>query len=100
MVAALEATGLHLIMEYIRRRQVTIAENVACRPIYELCIEIERRPGTTLRRRHDYCEHSATASRARPLMCQVSDASAVISIRHSALTVISDLIWLTVSDLI
>ena len=92
MVAALEAAGLQLIMEYIRRRQATIAEKVACSPIYELCIKAERRPGTILRQRHDYCEHSATASRARPLMCQVSDASAVISITNYVLTVISDLI--------
>ena len=30
VVAALEATGLHSIMEYIRRRQATLAEKLAC----------------------------------------------------------------------
>ena len=38
-VAALEATGLHPIIEYIRRRQATISEKLAYRPIYELCVE-------------------------------------------------------------
>ena len=45
MVAALEATGLHPIMEYIRRPQENIAEKVACRPINEVCVEAERRLG-------------------------------------------------------
>ena len=36
VVAVLEATGLYPIMDYIRRRQATIAVKVACRPIYEL----------------------------------------------------------------
>ena len=51
VVAAMvmEAAVLHPIMEYIRRRQATIAEKVACRPIYELCIEAERRPGVRRR---------------------------------------------------
>ena len=49
MVAALEAAVLHPIMEYIRKRQATIAEKVACCPIYELCVEIEWRPGTSWR---------------------------------------------------
>ena len=42
----MEATGLHPIWVYIRRRQVTISERLACRPIYELCTEAERMPGT------------------------------------------------------
>ena len=46
VVATLEATGPHPIMEYIRRRKATIEEKGACRPIYELCIKAERRPGT------------------------------------------------------
>ena len=46
VVAALEAAGLHPIMEYIRRRQENIAEKVECRTIYELCIETEHKPGT------------------------------------------------------
>ena len=32
MVTKLEAAGIHPIWEYIRRRQATILENVACRP--------------------------------------------------------------------
>ena len=45
MVAALEAAGIHPIREYIRRRQVNIAEKVAFRPIYELCVKADGRPG-------------------------------------------------------
>ena len=45
MVAALEAEGLHPIYEYIRRFQATVAAQVACRPIYELCTEAEQRMG-------------------------------------------------------
>ena len=45
VVAAMDAEGLHPIREYIRRRQVTISEMVACFPIYELCVEAERIPG-------------------------------------------------------
>ena len=47
VVSALEDAGLHPIREYIRRRQVTIAEKVECRPIYKLCIEAEWIPGTS-----------------------------------------------------
>ena len=47
VVVALEATGLHPIKECIRRRQATKEEQVACHPIYELCIKAERRPGTS-----------------------------------------------------
>ena len=32
---------------YIRRRKETIEERVACLPIYELCMEAERIPGTS-----------------------------------------------------
>ena len=42
VVVEMEATGLHPIREYIRRRQVTIVENVACQPIYELCAEVKQ----------------------------------------------------------
>ena len=42
---ALEAAGLNPIMEYIRIRQETTEEKVACRPIYELCVKAERRTG-------------------------------------------------------
>ena len=47
----METAGLHPIMEYIRRQQATIAEKVTCRPIYELCVEAERRLGTSRRMR-------------------------------------------------
>ena len=46
VVAEMEAAGLHTIVEYIRRRHVTIAEKVACRPVYEICIKVEQMPGT------------------------------------------------------
>ena len=42
----MEATGLHLIGEYIPRRHVTTAKKVACRPIYEICVEAEWMSGT------------------------------------------------------
>ena len=47
VVAAMDAAGLHPIGEYTRRWQATIAENVAFRPIYELCVEAHRMPGTS-----------------------------------------------------
>ena len=47
VVEAMEATGLHPIGEYIRRRQATIAERVYCRPIYEIYTEAERISGTS-----------------------------------------------------
>ena len=50
-VAALEAMGLHTIMDYIRRWQASIEEKLACHPIYELCIRAEQRPGTSHRMR-------------------------------------------------
>ena len=43
----MEFTGLHLIRVYISRKQETIAESVACRPIYDLCKEVDRIPGTS-----------------------------------------------------
>ena len=46
VVVALEAAVLNSIMDYIRRRQASIAEEVACCPVYNLCVEAERRPGT------------------------------------------------------
>ena len=47
LVEALEAAGIHPIMKYIRRQKATIAEKLACRLIYELCVEAEWRPGTS-----------------------------------------------------
>ena len=46
VVTAMEAAGLHTIRDYTRRQQATIAGKMACRPIYELCAEAERMPGT------------------------------------------------------
>ena len=43
----MEAVVIHPIRLYIRRRQATIAERVACRPIYELCMEAEQTKGTS-----------------------------------------------------
>ena len=45
VLAAMDTTGLNPIREYIRRRQATIAEKVACHPIYEICVEAERITG-------------------------------------------------------
>ena len=47
VAAALEAAGLHPIQEYIWIWQATIAAQVECHPIYELCTKAERRPGTS-----------------------------------------------------
>ena len=47
VVEAMDTTGIHLIGVNIRRRQATIAENVAFHPIYDLCTEVERIPGTS-----------------------------------------------------
>ena len=44
---ATESTGLHPIGVYIKRRQTTIEERMACRTFYELCTEAERMPGTS-----------------------------------------------------
>ena len=46
LVEAMEAADIHPIWAYIRRRQAKIAERVACRPIYELCMEADQMPGT------------------------------------------------------
>ena len=47
LVAEMDAAGLHPIREYIRRRHATISEKATCRTIYELCVELERMPGTS-----------------------------------------------------
>ena len=44
VVAVMDAAVLHPIREYIRRRQATIAEKVAFRTIYELCVKGKRVP--------------------------------------------------------
>ena len=42
----MDATGVHPIGVYIKRRNTTISERAACCPIYALCTEAERMPGT------------------------------------------------------
>ena len=44
---AMEDTGVHPIMVYIKRRQTTISYRVACHPGYVLCTEAERVPRTS-----------------------------------------------------
>ena len=46
VVVTLEAAGLQPIIDYIRRQYTTIAENLACCPIYELYVEAEWILGT------------------------------------------------------
>ena len=41
----MDYTRLHPIGIYIKRRQMTIAERVECRPVYELCTEADRITG-------------------------------------------------------
>ena len=47
VVEALETSGIWPIKEYTQQRQATIAVQVACRPIYEICTGSERIPGTS-----------------------------------------------------
>ena len=42
--AEMEAAVLPPIIEYIRIRQENTTEKVACCPIYEICIKVERMP--------------------------------------------------------
>ena len=44
---AMEAAGIHPVGVYIKRRRTTVSERVACRPVYALCAEAERMPGTS-----------------------------------------------------
>jgi len=46
---ALETAGLYSMRHYIDVRQNTLAENVATRPIMELCTEAERQSGSSRR---------------------------------------------------
>ena len=41
---ALDTTEIWRIKEYIQRRPATIVEQVACRPIYEMCMGVEKIP--------------------------------------------------------
>ena len=47
VVEAMEAAGIHPIGVYIRRREATMVEMVAYRPIYEMCMETDRITGTS-----------------------------------------------------
>ena len=47
VVEAMEDAGLQPIGMYIKRRHTTIAERVACLPVYEIYTEAERIPGTS-----------------------------------------------------
>ena len=42
----MDSAGLHHIGVYIKRRQTTVAERVACRSVYALCTEVEIMPMT------------------------------------------------------
>ena len=44
---AMEDAGIHPIRVYIKKRQTTIVERVTCRHIYALCIEAEKKLGTS-----------------------------------------------------
>ena len=46
---ALEAAGLYPMSEYLARRRATIFAHVRSRPIYELCQQTERLPGSSTR---------------------------------------------------
>ena len=43
----MDSAELHIIVVYIKRRQKTIAERAAFRPVYALRTEAERIPGTS-----------------------------------------------------
>ena len=47
LVEAIESVGIHPIRVYIQRRQTPIADRVACRPVYTLCMKAELIPGTS-----------------------------------------------------
>ena len=42
-----ESAGLWMVKEYIQRRHATIATQVDCQPIYELCAGAEWMPGSS-----------------------------------------------------
>ena len=48
---ALEETGLQEVETYISRRQNTVAHFIAVRPIMDLCMAAERRPGLRISKR-------------------------------------------------
>ena len=48
---ALEAAGLYPVQTYVGRRQATLVDSIATRPIYTLCTNSTRRPGSASRLR-------------------------------------------------
>ena len=47
VVEAMESSGIQPIWVQINMWQTTIAERVACRPVYALCTKAVRMPGTS-----------------------------------------------------
>ena len=47
VATAMKVTGLWMVGECVRRRQATIAEYIAGRPIFEICMQSERREGSS-----------------------------------------------------
>ena len=47
VVDALKAAGIWPIKEYIQIWKTTIAAQVACRPIYDICTGAEKMPGSS-----------------------------------------------------
>ena len=47
VIEALDTVGLWPIKECIQRRQVTVAAQMSCRPIYTLCKGADRMPRTS-----------------------------------------------------
>ena len=45
MADTIDTAGCWSIKEYIQRRQASIVDQVACRPIYEVLTEVERITG-------------------------------------------------------
>ena len=44
---ALETTGIWTIKQYINQSKATIASQMTCRTVYELCTGAERMPGAS-----------------------------------------------------
>ena len=55
---ALEEAALHPMREYVRRRQATILQEIATRPIYQLCLAADDRPQSNPKLRWWQQDHS------------------------------------------
>ena len=55
---ALEEAALHPMREYVRRRQATILQEIATRPIYQLCLEADEWPQSNPKLRWWQQDHS------------------------------------------